>query len=202
MRAFLHTVAAYRHRASVRNVDQITRIPGRAVLNIAVGDIGRERARFDMMTMVLPYEGRLHHPQRLHRTDIDAVRASRFTAAIALEIAPLDDDGAVHVPSGEDTVLIIDEPAAFNREVSAFAAYAGAVVIGHLGAQERHPANDHVACTNHKQTFSGARWTGDDGAVSFDCQSANPLRPHCAVLIRARRNDDRVAGTHRGNDLA
>src|SRR5258708_21513845 len=94
-----------------------------------------------MMPHLCLEEPRALNAEQCDVTDVNAVRAVGLTLAVVDKLAVRDFDGTLRQVSGEDAVLVVDEAAMLDRQVSSLCPNAGAVTIGNARACKRDIAS-------------------------------------------------------------
>src|ERR1051326_654739 len=194
VRTFLQGVLVHDQRSAVRYVHQVARGALLAVRNLIADQFGPERTRFHVMPYLRLEEPRVLNAEQCDVTDIDAVRAVGLTLAVVDKLPVRALDTALCQVSSEDAVLIVDEAAMLDREVSPLSPYACAVTIGHARARKRDIANGDVAADSYEERLPLAGFVGDHHTRPFAHNRQVARIPYRAVKILAGLDLDRVTG--------
>jgi len=200
--AFLHPVTPHNQVAAIRDIDKITRISVRPVGDVVVDQNGVQGTRLDVMAHVLIGEARAFYIQLVDPIHVNAVGADRIAPAVAAEFAVGDADRAAADRSGEDAILVVDEPAVLHGEIATLGTDAGAIAVGHPGTGKGQVADRNVAAQCDEDCLAATGFIGQHGARSGGFNGQSVGAPGGAIGVIACRNPDYVTWLGHGGGLA
>jgi hypothetical protein len=115
-------------------------------------------------------------------------------AAIADEAAVPHEQRAPRYAGQQDAILVVQETHAFDGEVHALAANAGAVGVLGACAAQRDAAHGHVVAGDDKDALAKTCSVADDYALGVLALDDQPVgAPHGAILIGAWSNANDIS---------
>ncbi len=164
----------------------------RSRLDLIAGKF-RSSRRGAYLAAVHVFEGQIFDPQQADGVDEHRERGTIAADAATFEAAVGNGDLASTRRAVEQTHLIVRELNALQDQALAFLPDPRAVAVGYARSRQGQIADRGVLTRYHEQSFALASRIRDHNARAGAGNDQVTLRPHGAIVVFARLDQDRVA---------